>query len=483
MSGTRITIKLTAAGVLIVLVSLLADVLGLGLLSSSRFAPAANHDNTPEWVLPVQASGSQFLNALHTDREGKVYVTGYFSGTLDFGDIRLRGAGAGDPFLIKLDASGQALWGRQATGEGWSGGRSLDTDASGNVYLVGRFQGTLVFDPDTLVASGGEDIFVAKYSALGDYLWARSIGGSGTDLGHGVAVDSRGNVFVAGIFEDTVRVANEMLVSRGGTDALLAKYDRDGTLIWARAAIGAGVNTGYEVAVDEDGNSYLVGAFSGDMTFGVASLGARGESDGYVAKYDPDGSVVWVQALAGEGSNVLEDVAISVDGDIYVAGSLQATAVLGGQSMRSVGGRDLVMARFAPDGSLRWAWSLGGPDDDGFSGFGQSVVILPNGDGAFSVATAFQDTLRIGEYSLPSRGGPDIFVAQFAGPAEPLWVESCGGSEFEGFVGIGQGPDGAIYASTNFTSESISCGDHEIQRSERQFGAVVMKYVKHRGPR
>lgn len=453
--------------------------LALGLLSASRSGSTEHDRNNPEWVLPVLSSGSQFLNALHTGRDGGTYITGYFSGVLDLGGIQMRGAGGGDPFLIKLDPSGQPIWERQATGDGWSGGRSLDTDAAGNVYLVGRFQGDLAFDDDTLASAGGDDIFVAKYSALGDFVWARSIGGSGTEWGHGVAVDSQGNVFVAGIFEDTARVDLDMLVSGGATDPLLAKYDPDGVLLWARSATGAGADHGYEVAVDAQGSSYLAGAFADDLTFGVETVEASGESDGYVAKYDQDGSVVWVHVLAGEGSNMFEDVAVSADGDVYLAGSLQATATFGGQELSSVGGRDLVTARLAPHGSVRWAWTLGGPGDDGFSGFGQSVVILPGDDGDFRVATAFQDSLQVGQAILRSRGANDFVVAHFAGPDEPLWAESCGGPEFEGFVGVGRGPDGATYASTMFTSDSISCGDKEIRRrSERRFGAAVMKYVR-----
>lgn len=452
--------------------------LGLGFLSAPRSGPAANDEAAPEWILPVLASRAQFLNALHTDREGNTYITGYFAGLLDLDGIRLQGAGAGDPFLIKLDASGHVLWGRQATGDGWSGGRSLDTDAAGGVYLVGRFQGDLAFETDTLINAGGNDIFVAKYSALGDFRWARSIGGGGTDWGHGVAVDTSGNVFIAGIFEDTVHVGDEILVSGGASDPLLAKYDPDGAFLWARVATGSGADHGYEVAVDEQGNSYLVGAFVDDLTIGVDTLQASGESDAYVTKYGPNGSFAWVLVLAGDGSNMFEDVAVSADGDIYVAGSLQTTAVFAGQILRSAGGRDLVTARLAPDGLVRWAWTLGGPGDDGFSGFGQSVVILPGDDGDFRVATAFQDSLRIGEHILRSQGGDDVFVAHFAGPAEPLWAESCGGSEFEGFVGVGRDPDGATYASTNFTSESVNCGDQEVRRSEGQFGAAVMKYAE-----
>lgn len=448
------------------------------LLESASNGGAAEAKAT-EWVLPVLASGSQFLNALHTDPDGHTYITGYFSGALNLAGIQLRGAGGGDPFLVKLDNAGQAVWGRQASGSGWNGGRSIDLDEEGSVYVVGRFQDDMAFGTDTLRGSGDDDIFVSRYSAQGDFLWARSVGGAGTDRGHGVAVDRRGNVFVAGEFEDTIRVGTETIKSGGGTDPVLIKFGPDGNMLWARAGSGAGAGSGYEVATDAEGNAYLVGEFSGNLSIGDQTLQAIGEADGFIVKYSPDGLIVWVRTLVGAGRDLFEDVAVGPEGDILIAGSFQVSADLGGQTLRSAGGKDLVIAKLAPDGSTLRTWTLGGPEDDGFSGFGQSVSVIPGEDGSFTVATAFQDTLTLGEHVLRSRGGSDVLLAHFGGPEDPLWVESCGGSEFEGFVGVGRDRAGTTYASTNFTSESIDCGGEVARRLEdRRFGAAIMKVTK-----
>ena len=89
-------------------------------------------------------------------------------------------------------------------GAGADEGRSVAVDSGGNVYTVGFFQGTVDFDPgpDTfnLTSAGGLDVFVSKLDSAGNFVWARSMGGAGTDVAHDVAVDSDGNVYTVGNF-------------------------------------------------------------------------------------------------------------------------------------------------------------------------------------------------------------------------------------------------------------------------------------------
>src|SRR5262245_15445687 len=85
---------------------------------------------------------------------------------------------------------------------------AVDTDPGGNVYLTGCFQGTVDFDPGAgttnLTSAGGLDVFVAKYSPAGNFLWARSVGGAALDSAQDIAIDGAGNVLVVGSFNGTV---------------------------------------------------------------------------------------------------------------------------------------------------------------------------------------------------------------------------------------------------------------------------------------
>lgn len=107
-------------------------------------------------------------------------------------------------------------------------GRNLVVDGSGNVFVVGRFAGTVDFDPSAgtanLVSSGGDDAFVAKYSNTGVYQWAIKIGSAGNETAEGVSVDASGDVYVSGGFFNTIDfnpgAGVNNLVSSGNDDIL-----------------------------------------------------------------------------------------------------------------------------------------------------------------------------------------------------------------------------------------------------------------------
>jgi gliding motility-associated-like protein len=77
-------------------------------------------------------------------------------------------------------------------------------DRSGNIFLAGAFRGTVDFDPEAgvnnLISSGEQDVFLAKYTSAGAYIWARSIGGSGVVFSNSIAVERSGNIFTGGMF-------------------------------------------------------------------------------------------------------------------------------------------------------------------------------------------------------------------------------------------------------------------------------------------
>lgn len=434
---------------------------------------------SPEWMRPILATRAQFINALETDAAGNVYVTGYVTGALELDGIRLDGAGRGDPFLLKFDPAGRVLWARQGTGPGWSGGRAIAIDAGGDVYWAGRFQEQIVFGTDTLRSAGKDDIFIARYTSGGDPLWVRRIGGAGVDWGNGLAVDEHGGAFVAGWFEEDIDVNGESLRSGGDSDPLLARFGPQGDVVWARAIAGRGADAAYEVAVDGAGVSYLVGSFSADLQFGSQRVETPGDDaeDGFVAAFASDGQPAWIRVLDGPGNNVLEHVA-TANGGVYVAGSLRDTATFSGQAVSSAGGADLFLARLAPDGAMDWAFTVGGPGDDGFSGFGQSVVIDPSPDGSFRVATAFSDSVTIGEHVLVSNGASDVLIAEFADSHQLEWIATCGGPKFEAFVGLGRGPDDAAYVSAVTWSPEVACGMQSVAvAAGGRFSGLLMKFA------
>ena len=176
--------------------------------------------------------------SLALDSSANVYTTGNFRGTADFdpgpdvANLTSIG-GTTEAFVSKLDASGNYVWAKSFRGNGDGGGSSVTLDSSGNVFTTGNFSSTVDFDPGpdvaNLTSAGNYDVFVSKLDASGNYVWAKSVGGTSGDGGHAVGVDSSQDVYVTGSFSGTADfdtsagLAN--LTSSGGVDVYVLKLN------------------------------------------------------------------------------------------------------------------------------------------------------------------------------------------------------------------------------------------------------------------
>jgi len=126
------------------------------------------------WAKRIGASSADYGYALTCDTSGNLYVTGNFSGTVDFDPGPLiYNMSPGGLFVLKLSPSGSFLWAKSTTNGIPS---DIDLDDSGNVFTVGRFSSTVDFDPGTGVynlTSSGSDVFIYKLTSNGDFGWAR----------------------------------------------------------------------------------------------------------------------------------------------------------------------------------------------------------------------------------------------------------------------------------------------------------------------
>ncbi|MCK4979291.1 MAG: SBBP repeat-containing protein, partial [Candidatus Delongbacteria bacterium] len=153
-------------------------------------------------------------------------------------------------------------------------------------YVTGFFFGNAIFGSYSLTSSGSGDIFVAKMDANGNWLWATKAGGNYYDTGNGIAIDDNGNSYIIGHFVYTATFSSYSLTSSGSADIFVAKMDAYGNWQWAGKAGGTNGDEGYAITIDEVGNSYVTGSFRETAVFGSYSLTSSGEWDIFVAKMD-----------------------------------------------------------------------------------------------------------------------------------------------------------------------------------------------------
>src|SRR5690554_4363499 len=208
------------------------------------------------------------------------------------------------------------------------------------------------------------------------WLWVASVKEQEGNMGGDVAIDAHGNIYMTGDFTATLTLENETLVSRGGKDVFIAKYNSLGKLVWAKSAGGIYDDKPPSIAFDNAGYVYIAGSFAEQAHFDNQQVMSQGQHDIFLAKYDPDGNLVWVKSFGGSrteslGASTGGGLFIDAYNRIYIAGSFHETADFDGVSITSKGGQDVYLAKLDSAGTVLWAKSAGSSSSD----FGTDVCV------------------------------------------------------------------------------------------------------------
>ncbi len=340
---------------------------------------------------------------------------------------------------------------------------STAVDASGNVYVVGQFEGTDVdFDPGAgthlMSSAGGQDIFVQKLDANGNFLWAKRYGSSTDDVAYGIALDDMANVHVTGRFTQTIMFdPSVVLTSKGSADGFVLKLSTDGDFIWAKQMGGTGFDVANGIAVDSDGGVHTTGSFTGTADFNpgaaVYNLVSQGSpSDIFVQKLDRDGNFVWAISMGGATADVGYSLGVDAAKNVYVTGNFTGIATFGSVTLNAgtTNARDIFVTKINATGSLVWAKSMGlpAPHDDSFS-----LAVDPSGNayvtGGFRGNNApFGPSIKL---TSISPGVHDVFVQKINTNGTVLWAKNIGGAAADSGYSIALDGSGNIYTTGYFT--------------------------------
>lgn len=230
------------------------------------------------------------------------------------------------------------LWAKRAGGSVTDVVTGIATDADGNVYINGHTWGfgenvTATFGATSLHAKGNNTLkYIAKYDKDGNILWAKQAGEGNWQYAKGTAVSKDGHLYMTGFFHGDVTMDSQRLSSQGEQDAFVSKYDANGNLVWVKQSNGNKNTASIDLAVDADNNCFIVGGFNGEVDFGAVHLVTTNHEllqDGFITKYDANGNVIWAKKLGGRADDVASSVATDEAGNICVAGQFREDAVFG----------------------------------------------------------------------------------------------------------------------------------------------------------
>ncbi len=301
----------------------------------------------------------QILKIKETDRLAAVTIQP--EGKVNLPTDKLLADNGAPNFSVGIDSEGRwtnprripsdALFAEDAAGSRYYAGILSQNMSFGNAKLQSRLSPEQ--SKDGILA----DTWLACQNPDGSWRWAKNFALVKAGSGLALAVGGSGSVYAAGLFDQQIEIDTQKLEASGPSDLFLAKFDSSGILLWLKRGISSGGISSPVLNLNQDGNIFLGGEFSGTLSFDDAENTSAGESDLFVTMFDPLGSQIWTATTGSDKAEKLIKMDLAGDGGILVYGSSQGSFKIEGSKLGETpdsGGNKLFLARIDPSG--KWAW-------------------------------------------------------------------------------------------------------------------------------
>lgn len=400
------------------------------------------------WAKQISGNLIENISKIKLDASGNIYLAGEYMATVDFnpgpGTFNMTSTThtipslkSIDAFIVKLDPSGNFLWAKSFGGPEYDSVISMALDPQGNIILGGNFSLTADFNPGagsyplSTSTAMNVDLYISKLDPDGNFIWAKSIGGTDYDKLQNLTLDNAGNIYATGYYIGTVdfNPGAGVLNLPGSApdplngplqDAFVLKLDSGGNFGWAKKIGGISGEEGSVITTDNTGNVYASGFFYGTVDLnpdaGELLATAGPSSSMYVCKLTTEGTFLWAKSFTGT-SYILPETAQFKDGAFYIGGMFRWIATFGetdGLSVSASGeNNDVFIAKFDPQtGNALWVEAMGGDSEDNLN----AMAVTEDGSvfsTGFFQATADMDP---GEsvHNILSAGSGDLYVLRLS---------------------------------------------------------------------
>lgn len=373
---------------------------------------------------------------------------------------------------VRSTSGGNLIWAKNA---GQASGFGITTLSDDSTVVTGCFERSATFGPGqmdqvTLTSDGiGFDSFIARYNPDGKLEWVKHNTGTGGEIANGITTLSDNSSVITGFFEDTATFGkgepNETVLTCAGIrDFFIARFDPDGTLVWAKQAGAESNAAGSAITSLSDNSVVVTGWFGYTAVFGPGEpnqtqLDGAGYRDMFVARYNHDGTLSWAKRAGGTFPDEGHGITSLSNDSIVVTGHFISTPTFGMEEsnqtvLTSTGESDMFIARYNPDGTLAWVKHAGGLKWD------ESMGITSLSDDSTVVTGCFEDSAVFGNHeisqtTLKSTGKSDIFVARYSPDGSLAWAKQAGGSRHYDYgVGITTLSDDSMVVTGYFYSQA-----------------------------
>ncbi len=340
----------------------------------------------------------------------------------------------------------QAHWAKRFGDAGIQNTGGLAVDSSGNIILAGSFNGAIDLGGGALVAVGTNDSFVAKFDSNGNHLWSTRYGDTLTYI-QDVAVDSTGAIIVVGVFMGTINFGGGQHVSQGGFDAMVAKLTPSGGHVWS-SSFGDGANqSARAVATDSSDNVLITGGFAETIDLGGQPLTEISNGDLYVAQFTTAGVHVWSSRYGDADSETPNDIATDSADAVLLVGDYSNTISFGGAVLTSTGSTDGFVVKLTTAGAHVWSKSTGATGSD------QSRTVAADASNNVLVAGQYRGSIDLGGGMLPTSGSSSsAFIVKYNPNGAHQWSHGFVGTGYSGGAAVAVDGAGSVLMTGSFST-------------------------------
>ncbi|MBK8489851.1 MAG: T9SS type A sorting domain-containing protein [Saprospirales bacterium] len=296
----------------------------------------------PGWGAVLSGAGAKGLRELLTDSDDNLYAIGYFGGQLSIGDTLLQAQGDLSGFVAKWNAGGDFQWALRFGDSGSVRGECLAIRHTAQLYLGGRFNGSISLAGATIQSNTlDDDGFVAAVSATtGEALWLRKAGAQYDDVVNALAVNTSNKLFATGTFVGVLQVDEGWTIQTAGfnTNFFLIRYNAlDGTPEWAQSLGNSTDEQGLSIGIRNEG-PVVAGLFRSALTLEGQTITGLGEGfNGFAAGFRSEGGLRWLVGFPGDDLVIPEQIEVDEEGAVWVVGGFSGEAWFNGSPISSNG--------------------------------------------------------------------------------------------------------------------------------------------------
>jgi len=408
------------------------------------------------WILQNGGLGNDIgYSIVYADNS--IYVGGYFEGTVVFNNDTLTSVGSSDIFILRMNTEGDILWARRCGGIAADNIAGMKADNKGNLYISGSCTMYSDFGPTFLLGFGNIDAFVARIDSSGTFRWALNCGSPSDDYGLRVGINPEGTLIsFTGSYQDYGVFGPYSLEWYGYRDFFVAQVDSSGNYRWIFTDGTENSESGYGLDVDSLGNTYVAGYFFSNIWYigNYVLYNSSSNADCFLLKVSASGNLLWAKSYGGIEEDLPRPLLVTGN-SLYIAGYHYSSGNFLGLNLTGTGSRDTYVLKADTSGTGIWAFDGVSTQDDECI----DIALTPNKDilasGAFAGQIQFNSTVHT------SKGEYDAMTLELDDETGELkGLAIGGGTGYDVFFGVTSSED-YVY-TTGYFNDTAEFGDKTV---------------------